>query len=177
MTRCTAHQYYYSTASDEDSRNQLPQQENLDFVEKPVATSASIPWLGRLSSSWWNITEFTSSIWLQTSPNIASCASYYRTDYNEWSFEASACRSTTIECFPEAAVLNTENEASNSSSVASCLPCFKLKAAASQWLMGQLPLARVTVARPFVNVGIDYVGPFEIKSGNTRSRTTTKFFV
>jgi hypothetical protein len=26
--------------------------------------------------------------------------------------------------------------------------------------MGQLPLARVTVARPFVNAGIDYVGPF-----------------
>jgi len=58
-----------------------------------------------------------------------------------------------------------------------CLPCFKLKAAASQQLTGQLPLARVTVARPFVNVGIDYVGPFEIKSGNTRSKTTTKCYV
>ena len=57
------------------------------------------------------------------------------------------------------------------------LPCFKLNAAASQRLMGQLPLARVTVAHPFVNVGIDYVGPFEIKSGNTRSRTTTKCYV
>ena len=54
-----------------------------------------------------------------------------------------------------------------------CLQCFKLKAAASQQLMGQLPMARVTVARPFLNVGIDYVGPFEIKSGNTRSKTTT----
>jgi ribonuclease HI len=40
--------------------------------------------------------------------------------------------------------------------------------------MGQLPLARVTVARPFLNAGIDYVGPFEIKSGNTGSKTTTK---
>jgi hypothetical protein len=47
-----------------------------------------------------------------------------------------------------------------------CLPCFKLKAASSQQMMGQLPLARVTVSRPFVNAGIDYVGPFEIKSGN-----------
>jgi len=44
-----------------------------------------------------------------------------------------------------------------------CLPCSKLKAVASQQLMGQLPLARVTVARPFLNAGIDYVGPFEIK--------------
>jgi len=58
-----------------------------------------------------------------------------------------------------------------------CLPCFKLKAAASQQLMGQLPLARVIVSRPFVNAGIDYVGPFEINSGNTRSKTTTKCYV
>jgi hypothetical protein len=43
--------------------------------------------------------------------------------------------------------------------------------------MGQLPLARVTMARPFVNAGIDYVGPFEIKSGNTRNKTTTKCYV
>jgi hypothetical protein len=58
-----------------------------------------------------------------------------------------------------------------------CLPCFKLKAAASQQLMGQLPSARVTVSRPFLNAGIDYVGPFEIKSGNTRSKTTTKCYI
>jgi hypothetical protein len=58
-----------------------------------------------------------------------------------------------------------------------CLPCFKLKAAALQQLMGQLPLARVTVARQFLDAGIDYVGPFEIKSGNTRSKTTTKCYV
>jgi hypothetical protein len=59
-----------------------------------------------------------------------------------------------------------------------CLPCFKLKAASSsQQLMGQLPLARITVARPFLNSGTDYEGPFEIKSGNTRSKTTTKCYV
>jgi len=56
------------------------------------------------------------------------------------------------------------------------LPCFKLKAAASQQLMGQLPLARVTASCPLVNAGIDYVGTFEIKSGNTRSKTTTKCY-
>jgi len=58
-----------------------------------------------------------------------------------------------------------------------CLAGFKLKAAASQQLMGQLPLARVTVSHPFINAGIDYVGPFEIKSGNIRSKTTTKCYV
>ena len=58
-----------------------------------------------------------------------------------------------------------------------CLPCFKLKAAASQQLMGQLPLTRITVSRPFLNAGMDYVGPFEIKVGNTRSKTTTKCYI
>jgi hypothetical protein len=38
-------------------------------------------------------------------------------------------------------------------------------------------MAGVTVSHPFVNAGIDYVGPFEIKSGNTRSKTTTKCYV
>jgi hypothetical protein len=57
------------------------------------------------------------------------------------------------------------------------LPCFKLKAAASQQLMGQLPFARITVARPFVITGIDYGGAFEIKSGNARSKTTTSYYV
>jgi hypothetical protein len=32
------------------------------------------------------------------------------------------------------------------------------------------------VAHPFLNAGIDYVGPFEIKSGNTGSKTTTKCY-
>jgi len=53
----------------------------------------------------------------------------------------------------------------------------KLKAAASQQLMGQLPLAGVTVAHPFLNAGINYVGPFEIKGGNTRSKTITKCYI
>jgi pyruvate dehydrogenase complex dehydrogenase (E1) component len=81
------------------------------------------------------------------------------------------------DCFFETAVLDTENEASYSTSVASLFTMFKLRAAASQQLMGQLPLTRVTVTRPFVNAGIDYVGPFEIRSGNTRSKTTTKCYV
>jgi len=58
-----------------------------------------------------------------------------------------------------------------------CLPCFKLKAAASQQLMSQLPLTRITVARQFLNAGIDYVGSFEINGGNTRSKTTTKCYI
>ena len=58
-----------------------------------------------------------------------------------------------------------------------CLPCFKLKAAASQQLMCQLPLAIVSVTRTFLNAGVNYVGPFEIKIDNTRRNTTTICYV
>jgi len=43
--------------------------------------------------------------------------------------------------------------------------------------MGQLLLATVTVSRLFLNAGIDIVGPFQIKSGNTRSKTATECYV
>jgi hypothetical protein len=43
--------------------------------------------------------------------------------------------------------------------------------------MGELPLTRITVARPFLNAGIDYVGPFEIKGGNNRNKITTKCYI
>jgi hypothetical protein len=33
------------------------------------------------------------------------------------------------------------------------------------------------VAGPFLNTGIDYVGPFEIQSANTTDKTTTKCYV
>ena len=34
-----------------------------------------------------------------------------------------------------------------------------------------------SVACSFLNAGIGYVGPFEIKGGNTRSKTTTKCYI
>jgi len=43
--------------------------------------------------------------------------------------------------------------------------------------MDWLPLATVRVTLQFLNTGIDYVGPFGIKRGNTRTKTTTKCYV
>jgi hypothetical protein len=58
-----------------------------------------------------------------------------------------------------------------------CLPCFKQRAAASQQLMGQLPIARVQTAQPFVNCGVDYAGPFYVQQGSPRSKIQVECYV
>ena len=73
--------------------------------------------------------------------------------------------------------MDTEYEASHSSSVTSLFAMFQVKGSSITAADGQLLLARVTVSCLFVNAGIDYVGTFEIKSGNIRSKTTTKCYV
>ena len=47
----------------------------------------------------------------------------------------------------------------------------------SDYLMGQLPKDRVTAARPFSNVGVDYCGPFYIKERRRRNRAKIKVYV
>ena len=44
-----------------------------------------------------------------------------------------------------------------------CITCFKAKPRNSNYIMGNLPENRLVPARPFLNVGIDYCGPFYIK--------------
>ena len=43
--------------------------------------------------------------------------------------------------------------------------------------MVQLPLIRVAVAGPFLNIGVDYVSPFEIQSASTTGKTITECYV
>ncbi|XP_075210260.1 uncharacterized protein LOC142317590 [Lycorma delicatula] len=43
--------------------------------------------------------------------------------------------------------------------------------------MGQLLKHRVEISRHFLNSGVDYVGPFQIKYGNPRSKITIKCYV
>jgi hypothetical protein len=80
--------------------------------------------------------------------------------------KAIACRPTVIHCILETAVLVTKNEVSHLSSVASLLAMFQIKGS-GRTVNGSVTLAQVTVTHPFVNTGRDYVGPFEIKSGNS----------
>ncbi|XP_038106766.1 uncharacterized protein LOC119766348 [Culex quinquefasciatus] len=49
-----------------------------------------------------------------------------------------------------------------------CQRCFRTKPIQIQQFMGELPSARVTVARPFSKVGVDYFGPVYIRPGPRR---------
>ncbi|XP_035230675.1 uncharacterized protein LOC118202610 [Stegodyphus dumicola] len=58
-----------------------------------------------------------------------------------------------------------------------CVECFKNKPIAATQIMGDLPSERVTPSSPFLNVGIDLCGPFEIKYKGQRKGTFQKFYV
>nr|CAI5825550.1 unnamed protein product [Callosobruchus analis] len=61
--------------------------------------------------------------------------------------------------------------------VRQCVTCFKVKPTEVAYLMGSLPEYRVNENLPFINVGVDYGGPFLVKT-RTRSRTTpTKIYI
>ena len=58
-----------------------------------------------------------------------------------------------------------------------CVVCKKIAAKAHQQLMGQLPEARVTEAPAFTTCGVDYAGPFYLKTNNLRNSPTIKGFL
>ncbi|XP_055838871.1 uncharacterized protein LOC129906899 [Episyrphus balteatus] len=55
-----------------------------------------------------------------------------------------------------------------------CTSCFRQKASEMQQLMGNLPAARVRMARPFSHTGVDYAGPIDIKSWKARGAKILK---
>lgn len=58
-----------------------------------------------------------------------------------------------------------------------CVPCIRHKAKHPNPLMGNLPLARVQSTRVFMNVGMDYGGPFIIKESRRRNARTQKCYL
>ena len=44
-----------------------------------------------------------------------------------------------------------------------CVRCLRANPSTPEYVMGNLPRVRLTQARPFLNVGIDYCGPFYVK--------------
>ncbi|XP_055859209.1 uncharacterized protein LOC129921419 [Episyrphus balteatus] len=55
-----------------------------------------------------------------------------------------------------------------------CTSCFRQKASEMQQLLGNLPAARVRMARPFSHTGVDYAGPIDIKSWKARGAKILK---
>ena len=58
-----------------------------------------------------------------------------------------------------------------------CVICKKIAAKAHQQLMGQLPEARVTEAPAFTTCGVDYAGPFLLKTSSVRNSPSIKGFL
>lgn len=54
--------------------------------------------------------------------------------------------------------------------IRSCMVCAKANPPSVEYLMAHLPGVRVTEARPFLNVGVDYCGSFLIKEKKERNR-------
>ncbi|XP_066589335.1 uncharacterized protein [Prorops nasuta] len=61
--------------------------------------------------------------------------------------------------------------------VRACVRCFRAKPRQSTQLMGSLPSARVTPARPFSIAGLDYAGPFKLRSSKGRGIKATKGYI
>lgn len=58
-----------------------------------------------------------------------------------------------------------------------CIKCFRAKPRESNYIMGNLPKNRVSFSRPFLNVGVDFCGPFYTKEFRLRNRTKIKTYV
>ena len=58
-----------------------------------------------------------------------------------------------------------------------CITCQKVAAKADYQLMGQLPRARLQAEPPFTTTGVDYAGPFLLKTSNTRRSSLMKGFL
>ncbi|KAK7582689.1 hypothetical protein V9T40_014134 [Parthenolecanium corni] len=61
--------------------------------------------------------------------------------------------------------------------IRSCVSCAKVCAKTSEQLMGQLPLAKVSVSRPFAHCGVDFAGPFTCKCTGHRSTKFGKIYI
>lgn len=58
-----------------------------------------------------------------------------------------------------------------------CIVCFRARPKDLEQYMGELPKCRITPSRPFENCGVDYAGPFFVKSGTGRRNIVTKAYL
>ncbi|CAG7726949.1 unnamed protein product [Allacma fusca] len=58
-----------------------------------------------------------------------------------------------------------------------CVTCVRLRGESVQQMMGNLPSARVNPVRPFLRVGVDYAGPFEMRVLKGRGQKHYKGYI
>lgn len=58
-----------------------------------------------------------------------------------------------------------------------CVPCTKMRAQTLQPMMADLPRSRFSQGRPFINVGVDFAGPFSYKTGPRRNSPIDKCYL
>lgn len=58
-----------------------------------------------------------------------------------------------------------------------CVPCMRYAASFRSQLMGQLPTCRVTPNKPFLNTGVDYAGPINIRASKGRGYKSYKGYI
>ncbi|XP_050311193.1 uncharacterized protein LOC126746840 [Anthonomus grandis grandis] len=58
-----------------------------------------------------------------------------------------------------------------------CIVCFKVNPSSIHTLMGELPERRISPARPFFTCGVDYAGPFNIKTSTLRNSKILKAYL
>lgn len=61
--------------------------------------------------------------------------------------------------------------------VRSCVRCARFSGGTGQQVMGSLPADRVNIAHPFLHSGVDYAGPFTLKTKRGRGFTSYKGFI
>ncbi len=61
--------------------------------------------------------------------------------------------------------------------IRSCVTCIRYRAVTSEQVMGNLPLERVAISRPFTHTGVDFAGPFTVKCIGHRSAIRFKSYI
>lgn len=59
----------------------------------------------------------------------------------------------------------------------SCIRCARVRATGMKQMMADLPMPRVNVAKPFEHTGVDYAGPFNIRTSKGRGHKTYKGYI
>ena len=61
--------------------------------------------------------------------------------------------------------------------IRNCITCYRFRAQPAQQIMSDLPKDRVQMCRPFQKVGVDFGGPFFIKSSRLRKAPLSKCYI